>query len=138
MRESGAGFLDAGAESAVDVATGVPIDVLFPGDDWDMMIPLPAPDAVSEFDQQLGARFMGLGPLIELKCAVYLAKRRDDGIEVAAKDLSDVAELIRHNDGLVDEAMLERFHPRIGREVARIARRVRRSMGRRPGGRGPV
>ncbi len=127
LRQTAGDQFDTEPEAARDRETGVSIDVLFPGNDWEMLIPLADPATVSEYDEELGACFMPLDRLIELKCAVYLCKRRDDGIEVAAKDLADVVALIEHNDSRVSPAMTDRFHPRLRREVNRIARRIRRS-----------
>jgi hypothetical protein len=131
VRQSGRQELEFLPTGAKDRVSGVHVDVLHPGDEWEMLIPLPTPDAVSEFDQQIGARFMDLAHLLELKCAVYLAKRRDDGIEVAAKDLADVVALVKANEQSIDPSMIRNFHPRIRREVERIRRRVRKSLQRK-------
>ena len=86
-----------GPESCLDTSTGATFDIRFAGDGWKMPFPLPDPREVSQFDTQLGANFIGLHHLVQLKTAVYLTKLRDDGPELAAKDLADVVELIRKN-----------------------------------------
>lgn len=59
-------------DHAVDKKNNIDIDVLFPGDDREMLIPLPHPDRVKEYDEDFGANFIGLKPLLELKTAVCL------------------------------------------------------------------
>jgi hypothetical protein len=84
-------------DSGVDRETGVDIDVIFPGDDWEMVIPMPDPEDVKEYDTELGAFFISLPRLLELKTAVFMKKREEDGIEIAAKDLADVVALTQNN-----------------------------------------
>ena len=110
--------------AARDHATGIHLDILFPGDDWEMLIPLPEPAAVREYDAELGAWFIGLGPLLAVKAAVYLAKLDDVGPELAAKDLTDVVELMRANRPAID-ALLEGAPGELSRELRRIWQRVR-------------
>ena len=105
--------------------TGVEIDVLFAGDDWDMVFPLPQPSDVSEYDEELGANFVSLPDLLELKCAVYLRKRNKYGIELAAKDLADIVDLIRSNREKITDQFVSRLHPGVQEELARICRKVR-------------
>ena len=59
--------------------------------------PCRIPGKVGEFDDELGANFIGLHALVQLKAAVYLTKRRELDEDVASKDRSDVFELIRRN-----------------------------------------
>jgi hypothetical protein len=106
-------FRKTGEDSCVDTLTGVNLDVLFTGDDWGMVLPLADPRNVGEYDETLGAIFMSLPALVELKCAVYLQKLEDEGIELAAKDLSDVVELMRHNRGAMTRGLLDGLHPSI-------------------------
>lgn len=68
---------------------------------------------------------MDLRGILELKTAVYLRKKEEDGIELAAKDLADVVALLRANRGSVDERLLGALNPVLGKEVRRILRRVR-------------
>ncbi len=77
-------------DGARDRTTGIAIDVLFPGDDWEMVIPLPEPSQVREYDEDLGAWFIAPAPLVAIKTAVYLSKLAEYGEELAAKDLTDV------------------------------------------------
>jgi hypothetical protein len=107
-----------------DRENGVPVDVLFSGDDWGMLLPLPDPAEVAEFDRELGANFLGLGQLLQLKTAVYLAKKRDEGIELAAKDLADVVELLKANAERVIPSMLAGLHPVIRAELVRLQKKL--------------
>lgn len=127
-------FLLIGTDAMKDTANGVDVDVIFADDDWGMAIPLPDPEAVAEQDDELGARFMGLVSLLELKTAVYLQKKRDDGEEIAAKDLADIVALLQAH-GEVTGA-LEGCNPAVREELLRIARAVATSR-RRRGPRGP-
>jgi hypothetical protein len=116
--------MDARAEHAVDLATGVEIDVLFPGDDWEMDVPVPEPGEVREYDRELGAWYVDLPHLIEWKTAVYKKKLREDGIEIAAKDLADVVALIQSNRERIDRTFVEAIHPAVREELDRIRRKV--------------
>ena len=78
----------------MDRQTGVKIDILFCEDDWGMSIPMPDPRKAGEYDRELGAFFIGLHPLVQLKTAVYMDKLREHGEDVASRDRSDVYELI--------------------------------------------
>jgi hypothetical protein len=114
-----------GVDSARDRRNKVEVDFLYSGDEWGMIVPMPAPDEHSEFDGALGANFMGLRGLLELKTAVYLHKKKEEGIELAAKDLADVVALVQANLQAVDSRLLASLHPAIRRELQRIARKVR-------------
>lgn len=113
-------------DAAVDRETGVPVDFLYAGDDWDMVFPLPDPSRVSEYDGDLQANFLSLLSILELKTAVYLQKKRDDGIEIAAKDLADVVELLRNNRERLSAQQFETLHPVIRTELERILERLRK------------
>lgn len=113
-------------DHASDRTNGVPVDVLFAGDDWDMVLPLPDPKAVAQLDRELGASFLGLADTLQLKTAVYLAKKGNEGIELAAKDLADVVALLQANPGRLSASTLAGFHPVVGRELKRILRKLRR------------
>ena len=52
-----------GIDSCVDNATGVKIEVLLADEDWGLVIPMPDPRRVSEFEEELGANFIGLHAL---------------------------------------------------------------------------
>ena len=118
---------DIQLDHATDRENNVPVDVLYSGDDWDMVLPLPEPAEVAEFDSELGASFLGLGQLLQLKTAVYLARKRDHGIELAAKDLADVVELLKANSDRVPAPLLAGLHPVIRAELKRLLRRLRLS-----------
>jgi hypothetical protein len=62
-----------------------------------MPMGMPDPRKVGEYDQELGACFIGLHALVQVKTAVYLSKLREQGEDVASKDRSDVYELISRN-----------------------------------------
>jgi hypothetical protein len=114
----------AAVDSASDRRNQVEVDFLYSGDDWGMLVPLPAPSEHSEFDSALGANFMSLRGILELKTAVYLQKRKEDGIELAAKDLADVVALVRANRGSIVAQLLDALHPVIRKELRRILRRT--------------
>ena len=115
-----------GVDSASDRRNQVEVDFLYSGDDWGMIVPLPAPDAHSVFDGELGANFMDLRGILELKLAVYLQKKKEDGIELAAKDLADVVALVRANRRRIGTGFLDSLNPAIRKELQRIRRRVQR------------
>jgi len=115
------------ADNAIDAETNVTVDVLFAGDDWGMVTPLPRPEELREWDASLGAFFAEWRSLASLKTAVYLAKRAEHGIEVAAKDLGDVVSLLEANLANADSLFDIEMHPRIRRELRKITRRVIRS-----------
>jgi hypothetical protein len=118
-------------DTAVDRDTNVPVDILFAGDEWDMIFPLPDPAAVFEYDSELQANFLTLAAILELKTATYLQKKRDEGIEIAAKDLADVVELLENNQERLSMELLEGIHPRIRKELMRIRKIIRRRLKRR-------
>lgn len=118
-------------DHAIDTETGVEIDILFPGDDWEMLIPVPEPNSVRVFDREIGAFYIDLLPLIEWKTAVYIKKREEDGIEIAAKDLADVVALTENNIDLVDEDFINAVHPAVRKEYRAIADAVRKKVNRR-------
>ena len=113
-------------DTAVDRDTNIPVDILFAGDDWDMILPLPDPGAVLEYDSELQANFLTLPAVLELKTATYLQKKRDEGIEIAAKDLADVVQLLDNNQERLFPELLEGIHPRIRKELTRIQKKLRR------------
>jgi hypothetical protein len=113
-------------ESAVDRGTGVHVDFLFAGADGDMILPLPDPVKVAEFDAALQANFLPLLSILELKTAIYLQKKRDEGIEIAAKDLADVVELLKNNQDRLSAEFLSGLHPQISNELERIGRKLGR------------
>lgn len=111
-------------DSAFDPDTEVDIDVIFPGDEWEMVIPVPDPDDVKEYDSELGAFFIDLPHLIELKTAVFMKKREEDGIEIAAKDLADVVALTQNNGQHITEKFIQNLHPAIRGEYRQIVENI--------------
>jgi hypothetical protein len=102
-----------GSESCVDIRTDVPIDILFADDDWQMPMSMPDPRKVREYDQELGAWFIGLHALVQLKTAVYLDKLREHGEDVASKDRSDVYELISRNLAEFSKEVIHDYDPAV-------------------------
>ncbi len=116
-----------GFDNCVDRKTGVRIDILFCDEDWQMPIPMPDPRDVGEYDEELGARFIGLHALVQLKMAVHLAKLRESGIEIAAKDLSDVYELISRNLAMFSKEVIQNYDPRVGKRCMETFERAVRA-----------
>lgn len=102
-----------GPESCVDIRTEVTIDILFADDDWQMPMGMPDPRKVREYDEELGAWFIGLHALVQLKTAVYLDKLREQGEDVASKDRSDVYELISRNLAEFSREVIHAYDPAV-------------------------
>lgn len=117
------GFEIAG-DHAREKRYGIEIDILFPGNEWEMVIPLPNPQAVREFDPDFNVWFIDLMHLLELKTAVYLKKREEDGIEVAAKDLADIVALIEANRDSVSIERIQSLAPAVRETLTEIVRNV--------------
>jgi hypothetical protein len=126
IRERDPKELETDIDSARCRPTGVEIDILFAGDDWDMVFPLPRPSEVFEFDDEIGANFISLPNLVELKCAVYMQKRKEYGIELAAKDLADIVDLLSSNIDVITESFIAKLHPAIREELAQIRQKVKK------------
>lgn len=124
IRQSNPKNFVTGIDHAVDKKNNIPIDVLFSGKEWDMVIPLMAAKNVREYDEELHAWFIDLLHLIELKTAVYLKKKKEDGIEIAAKDLADVVALIENNPGKVTDGFIDKINLVIRDEVRGIYLKV--------------
>ena len=120
VRDSSPGAISHGVDSAVDSHTAIDIDILFPGNEWDMVIPMPEPEEVHVFDEDLGAWFIDLLHLIELKTAVFMKKRDEDGIEMAAKDLTDIVALIENNRETIDDDFIRDLSPAVRTDFKRI------------------
>ena len=128
-----------GPESCVDIKTGVTIDILFADDDWQMPMGMPDPRKVGEYDQELGACFIGLHALVQLKTAVYLSKLREQGEDVASKDRSDVYELISRNLAKFSKEVIQTYDPAVKKHcvmafetavrASKSKKRVRRDIG---------
>ena len=125
---------DFGLDHAVDRSNNIAVDVLFAGDNWDTAIRLPDPKDTREYDDELNAYFINLISLLEIKTAVYIAKRETDGIELAAKDLSDIAMLIQVHSSRLGSEVVEQLHPAVKSQFSEILRNVRRASNKkRPG-----
>jgi hypothetical protein len=116
-----------GDDSCRDGKSGLQIDVLFVEDDWGMPIPMPDPRRVAEFDSELGANFIGLHALVQMKAAVYLTKLRDDGEDAASKDRSDVYELIRRNLSRFSEEVFLTYSEPVREHCRRAFQAARRA-----------
>ena len=84
------------------------------------------PEAVSEYDEQLRAWFITLPHLLELNIAVYLKKLKEDGIEIAAKDLADVVALLEQNLSSIDDDFIDNIRHEARDKFIRILQKVRR------------
>ncbi len=124
-----------GIDSCRDDRTGARIAVLFFEEDRGMPMAMPDPATVGEFDEELGANFIGLHALVQLKAAVYLTKLSEDGEDVASKDRSDVFELISRNLPRFSAEVLHTYHPAVREHCMRAfasAARADRKRRRRP------
>jgi len=117
---------ETGADRAKDRRNGVDVDFLFSGSEWEMLVPLPDPSSTAEYDERMGANFLSLQSVLELKTAVYLQKKSEEGIEGAAKDLADVVALIRANSETISSGLLDSIHPAIRKELRRIVKKTRK------------
>lgn len=127
----------AGPESCIDAQTGIMIDILFADEDWGVVIDMPDPRIAGEYDEEMGARFLGLHDLVQLKMAVYLSKRREFGPATAARDLADVQGLMQNNLAKFSKDIIEAYHPAVRKhcldayiEVVRAQARGRRKQRR--------
>src|SRR5208337_2097795 len=102
-----------GIDNCRDREPGIRIDILFADEDWGMVIPMPDPRKVAEFDESLGANFISLHALVQLKTAVYLDKLREHGPTTAAKDLADVQALIKNNLTKFSREVLKGYDPAV-------------------------
>ncbi len=127
-----------GIDSCVDRASGVTIDILFADEDWEMVIPMPDPLSAGEYDEELGARFIRLHDLIQLKMAVHLSKLQDSGADVAAKDLSDVYELMRRNLAKFSPDVIRSYDPAVRKRCMRTFESAMRASKREKRERGDV
>ncbi len=117
-------FLEISGDSARDRINQVDIDILHPGDEWEMEIELPRPEEIGERDTILGGVFAGLVPLLTIKCAVNRKKLKEDGIEVASKDLYDLTELLKARGSELTESDFKTMPPAIATALKDIRRKV--------------
>jgi hypothetical protein len=85
-----------------------------------MVLPVPEPEAVREYDRELGAYYIDLLHLLELKTAVFIKKREEDGIEIAAKDLADIVALTENNRETITADFIENMDPAVRGEYRNI------------------
>lgn len=109
-------FLKIVGDSAKDINNQVDIDILHPGNEWEMEI--------GERDEAMGGVFAGLIPLLTIKCAVYRKKLKEDGIEIAAKDLYDLSELLKARGSEITEADFSGIPASIAATLRDIRRKV--------------
>ncbi len=124
LRESPPEEFDLQMDSAVDLSNGIEIDVLFPGDDWAMVISMPDPEKVREYDVGLEAYFIDLLHLLEMKTAVFIKKRDEDGLEIAAKDLADIVALTEKNGEKISPEFIDRMRKEVRGEYEKIAKKI--------------
>jgi hypothetical protein len=127
-----------GPDACVDNQTGVTIDILFADDSWNMPMGMPDPSVVGEFDDELGAYFIGLHALVQLKAAIYLEKLGEQGEDVASKDRSDVYELIRRNLPRFSNQIIESFDPAVSKHCMNAFETAVRASNRTKSGHGKI
>jgi hypothetical protein len=115
---------ETGIDNAKDKENNIDIDLLFEGDDWDMVFVMPSPEKVYEYDEELKANFMDLFNILQLKTAVYMQKEKESGIEIASKDLSDVVELIKQNKDKISDIFINKLHDGVRETFKRIYNNV--------------
>lgn len=120
-----------GVDSCIDTRTGITIDILFAEDDWGMVIDMPDPRVAGEYDEAIGARFLGLHDLVQMKMAVHLSKLKEFGPATAAKDLADVRELIGNNLHRFTGDAFAAYHPAVRVPCIAVFDEVRRSRPRK-------
>ncbi len=114
-------------DDAGDEMNGVTIDILFAGDDPDMVVRLPDPLDVREWDESLDAWFINWRALVTRKTAVFLSKKLEYGVAVAARDLGDVAALVETHLEEIDDL----FALPIPRQVKRVLKRTVKGVRKR-------
>ena len=120
-----------GLENCVDKKTGISIDILFADEDWEMVMEMPDPRKVGEYDEKKGAFFMGLHDLVQLKMAVYLSKLKEYGPATAAKDLGDVQGLMKNNRTKFYKEVVANYHPAVRKQCMKTLEEVVRAEKRR-------
>jgi hypothetical protein len=120
-----------GLGSCVDAKTGITIDILFADEDRGMVIDMPDPRIVGEFDEELGARFIGLHDLVQLKLAVYLVKFKEFGPATAARDLADVQGLMKNNLAKFSKSIVSGYHPAVRKQCLEAYDEVARAQTRK-------
>jgi len=128
IREAAPEEFKTGMDHAVDKKNGVDIDVIFSGNDWEMVIPLPRAEEIREYDKELEAWFIDLPHLIELKTAVFLKKKIEDGFEIAAKDMADITALMENNLQKMTRVFIQKIRPEVRDEVSNILNKVKKKI----------
>ena len=105
-----------GLDNCVDKKTGITIDILFADEDWEMVMEMPDPRKVGEYDEKKGACFIGLHDLVQLKMAVSLSKLKEHGPATAAKDLGDVQGLMKNNLAKFSKEIIVHYHPAVRKQ----------------------
>jgi len=116
-----------GLDSCVDTRTGITIDILFADEDWEMVMDMPDPRTVGEYDEKKGACFIGLHDCVQLKMAVYLSKLKEHGPATAAKDLGDVQGLMKNNLSKFSMEIVGNYHPGVRKECMEVFEEVARA-----------
>jgi hypothetical protein len=115
-----------GLDNCVDNKTGITIDILFADEDWEMVMEMPDPRKVGEYDEKKGANFIGLHDLVQLKMAVYLSKLKEHGPATAAKDLGDVQGLMKNNLSKFSIETVGNYHPAVRKQCREAFEEVTR------------
>ena len=116
-----------GLDSCLDKQTGVRLDILFADEDWEMVMEMPDPRKVGEYDEKKGAYFIGLHDLVQLKMAVYLSKLKEYGPATAAKDLGDVQGLMKNNLAKFSREVVANYHPAVRKRCMKTFEEVVRA-----------
>ena len=116
-----------GLDSCVDTRTGITIDILFADEDWEMVMDMPDPRTVGEYDEKKGACFIGLHDCVQLKMAVYLSKLKEHGPATAAKDLGDVQGLMKNNLSKFSMEIVGNYHPGVRKQCMEVFEEVARA-----------
>ncbi|MBE3037312.1 MAG: hypothetical protein IMZ62_00640 [Chloroflexi bacterium] len=116
-----------GPDNCVDKKTGITIDILFADEDWEMVMEMPDPRKVGEYDEKMGASFIGLHDLVQLKMAVYLSKLKEHGPATAAKDLGDVQGLMKNNLSKFSKEIVADYHPAVRKQCMEAFEEVTRA-----------
>jgi hypothetical protein len=115
-----------GADWAEHCGTGMPVDALFAGDDWDLPFLLPKPGDIRVWDVSFGAFFLKPDQMLQLKAAVYLSKQREFGPATAAKDLADVTAILEAQPDLGSEAAVHDMPPDVQQVIRSAVREIDR------------
>ncbi len=126
------GVFRLGPDWAEHRASGVPVDLLFAGDDWELPFLLPDPASVREWDPVAGAWFMQPVRLLELKAAVHASKLREFGEATAAKDLADLRSLLEAEPKLGAPTVVASLHPSVREVVAKTIAEIASYREKRP------